>query len=151
MKTERQRKILETIKAHSIETQEELTSKLIEAGYRVTQATVSRDIKELRIIKVSDDNGRYKYATADTDRVKVRAKYQSIIDQTVTHADHANNLVVIKTFAGMAQAAGAAIDAFTFDGVLGCIAGDDTILVVAKDTECARIICTNITDIISHR
>lgn len=151
MKSDRQGKILEIIRQNTVETQEDLTARLIDAGFRVTQATVSRDIKELRIIKVSDENGRYKYATAATDALKVRAKYRSIIEQTVTHADSANNLLVIKTFAGMAQAAAAAIDAIEFAGALGSIAGDDTILVVARDADAARLICAKIAEIIRNK
>ncbi len=148
MKINRQSKILEIIKNNVIETQDELTSRLIAEGYSVTQATVSRDIKELRIIKVSDENGRYKYASPTTDGVGVRARYLNIIEQTVTHTDFANNLLVIKTFSGMAQAAGAAIDSMSFDGVLGCIAGDDTILVVTRDESTAAKISRKIGEII---
>ncbi len=148
MKINRQSKILEIIKNNVIETQDELTARLLSEGYHVTQATVSRDIKELRIIKISDENGRYKYASPTTDGLGVRARYLNIIEQTVTHTEHANNLLVVKTFAGMAQAAGAAIDSMSFEGVLGCIAGDDTILVVTTDEMTADSISKKIRDII---
>jgi len=148
MKINRQSKILEIIKNNVIETQDELTARLLSEGYQVTQATVSRDIKELRIIKISDENGRYKYASPTTDGLGVRARYLNIIEQTVTHTEHANNLLVVKTFAGMAQAAGAAIDSMSFEGVLGCIAGDDTILVVTTDEMTADSISKKIRDII---
>ena len=148
MKLNRQSKILEIIKNNVIETQDELTARLISEGYSVTQATVSRDIKELRIIKVSDETGRYKYASPSTDGLGVRARYLNIIEQTVTHTDHANNLLVVKTFGGMAQAAGAAIDSMSVEGVLGCIAGDDTILVVTRDEATAAEISEKIREII---
>ena len=139
---------LEIIKNNVIETQDELTARLLAEGYQVTQATVSRDIKELRIIKVSDENGRYKYASPSTDGIGVRARYLNIIEQTVTHTEYANNLLVVKTFAGMAQAAGAAIDSMSFEGVLGCIAGDDTILIVTTDEKTAGLVSDKIRNII---
>lgn len=148
MKINRQSKILEIIKNNVIETQDELTARLLAEGYHVTQATVSRDIKELRIIKVSDENGRYKYASPSTDGIGVRARYLNIIEQTVTHTEYANNLLVVKTFAGMAQAAGAAIDSMSFEGVLGCIAGDDTILIVTTDEKTAGLVSDKIRNII---
>ncbi|MCI8331211.1 MAG: arginine repressor [Clostridiales bacterium] len=150
MKNERQAKILSLIKEKNIETQEELTSLLLQAGYKVTQATVSRDIKELKIIKIAGEKGGYKYASASTDRSGVRAKYKKIIEETVLSASYAENLVVIKTFSGMAQAAGAAIDAIAFSEVLGCIAGDDTLIAVANGEQAACAMTAKINDMLHH-
>ena len=149
MKTERQNKIIEIINDNVVETQEELTARLIKAGYRVTQATVSRDMKDLHIIK--DAYGRYKYSADSADSGRARAQYQNMIEQTVIRAQCANNQVVLRTYAGMAQAVGAAIDSVSFDGTLGCIAGDDTILVIARDNDTARVICEKINEIITRR
>ena len=149
MKLERQNKIIEIIRDNVVETQEDLTARLIAEGYRVTQATVSRDMKDLHIIK--DEYGRYKYAADTADTGRARAQYQNMIEQTVVRAQYANNLVVLKTYAGMAQAVGAAIDSVGFEGTIGCIAGDDTILVVARDVDSARTISEKITEIITHR
>ena len=135
MKSKRQAKILEIIEDQNIETQEELTALLLQAGFKVTQATVSRDIKELQIIKIADDKGGYKYASAFTDKTGVKARYTRIIIETVISADYANNLVVVKTFSGMAQAAGAAIDAMELEETLGSIAGDDTIMCAVRTVE----------------
>ena len=138
MKTNRQKHILNIIKKTDIKTQDQLTSMLISDGYKVTQATVSRDIKELHIIKIPSVSGGYKYASAETDNAKVQARYSNIIKETVISVECANNLMVVKTFSGMAQAAAAAIDAMGFSGTLGSIAGDDTIIAVATDEEAAK-------------
>lgn len=144
MKSKRQAKILEIIEDQNIETQEELTALLLQAGFKVTQATVSRDIKELQIIKIADDKGGYKYASAFTDKTGVKARYTRIIIETVISADYANNLVVVKTFSGMAQAAGAAIDAMELEETLGSIAGDDTLIAVTRNEDSARHIAEKI-------
>ncbi len=134
MKTKRQKKILEIISEHDIETQDELISKLKHAGYDVTQATVSRDIKELKLIKAATDDNTYKYVVsqASGDDLRALTKYRSLLRDTVTSIDHAGNLVVIKTFSGMAQGAAAALDAMAVSEVVGSIAGDDTILAVMR-------------------
>jgi len=134
MKTKRQKKILEIISEHSIETQDELISKLRESGYDVTQATVSRDIKELKLIKAATDDNTYQYVVSQpqNDDLRVLSKYRSLLRDTVTNIDYACNLVVIKTFSGMAQGAAAALDAMSVSEVVGSIAGDDTILAVMR-------------------
>ena len=140
MKTIRQKRILELIAATPVETQEELTALLISEGFRVTQATVSRDIKELRIVKVTDSEGRDRYAASPADAPVEKAKYNDLIVRTVISAKSARNLAVVKTYSGMAQAAGAAIDAIGFEGVLGCIGGDDTLLLVTETDDEAALI-----------
>jgi transcriptional regulator of arginine metabolism len=139
MKKRRQAKILEIISSNGIETQEELQAKLLEVGYEVTQATISRDIKELRLVKNLSQNGRYVYSTGKklTDNLNHRAG--GIFTESIISLDYALNVVCIKCFSGMANAACAAIDSMTIDEVLGTIAGDDTIFVLCKTEDSARI------------
>ena len=139
MKSLRHEKILEIITARDVETQEELTEYLKNEGFAVTQATVSRDIKALRLIKtavISEGNeNRYKYAvnkSGDDASAVPEAKFKTILDHALVSSDYAGNLVVLKTYAGMAQASAAAIDAMSIDNILGTVAGDDTILIVMR-------------------
>ncbi len=131
MKTLRQTKILELIKNNSIETQSDLLEMLRKDGFNVTQATVSRDIKEMRLIKVLDSSGTYKYAYDKvTNTEEMSNSY--LFSTAVTSIDYAHNLVVIKTGVGMAQAVCAALDSIQRPGVMGSIAGDDTIFVATR-------------------
>ena len=134
MKNDRQRKILDIVSSEDIETQEELMKALKREGYDTTQATVSRDIKELKLRKVSLGVGRRVYRpsgiSADASSME---SYKNILENSVLSVDTAGNLVVVKTVSGMAMAVGAAIDSLRIDGVVGCIAGDDTIFVAVKD------------------
>ncbi|MBQ8951960.1 MAG: arginine repressor [Eubacterium sp.] len=134
MKNDRQRKILDIVSSEDIETQEELMKALKREGYDTTQATVSRDIKELKLRKVSLGVGRRVYRpsgiSADASSME---SYKNILESSVLSVDTAGNLVVVKTVSGMAMAVGAAIDSLRIDGVVGCIAGDDTIFVAVKD------------------
>ena len=136
MKFQRQAKILELIDRFEIETQEELTDHLRAIGYSTTQATVSRDIKELRLIKsLSTETGKYKYtAAADSFTTRLR----NIFRECVTDIDAAQNMVVIKTLPGLGQAAAMAIDAMRAVDVVGTLGGDDTVFVVMRDTESAE-------------
>ena len=143
MKQNRHDKILELISEHDIETQDELIRRLREFGFEATQATISRDIKKLKLIKVAGTGGQYKYAVSPESDGKSSAKYQNIIKETIVHMDFAENLVVLKTYPGMAQAAAAAIDAQKITGVVGSVAGDDTILVVMRSREFAEEFCKN--------
>ncbi len=136
-KYNRHNKIIEIISEYNIETQDELITRLKEAGFNVTQATVSRDIRELKLIKVSTDKNSYKYAVSSHDEMKISAKYVNIIRETVIGVDYANNFVVLKTYSGMAQAAAAAVDGMNWNEIVGCIAGDDNIFVLLRDVEAA--------------
>ena len=139
MKRSRQEKILEFIRKYDIETQEELSARLQDAGYKVTQATISRDIKELKIVKTSGANGRYQYGVpAHGGGMQNAMKFRNILRETVIHSDYAENIVVLKTYAGMAQAAAAAIDALKIEEVVGSVAGDDCILMVMRCAAIAR-------------
>lgn len=135
MKTGRQAKILEIIKKFHVETQEELSSYLEKEGFAATQATVSRDIRELRLTKISDNNGRQRYAVlADAD-TGLTGKYARVLQEGFLSMDHAENIVVIKTVSGMASAVCAAIDAMKIEELLGSLAGDDTILCVIRSAD----------------
>lgn len=132
----RHAKILEIIKENAVKTQEDLVSLLREAGYDATQATVSRDIRELRLIKVSDSGGGYKYATALTESGSgdLESRLNVILGESMISVDCALNQVVIKTLPGMANAAASAIDnCIMNNSILGTIAGDDTILLIMRD------------------
>lgn len=127
MKNKRQYKILDIIKMHDVETQEMLQSLLSEYGFNVTQATVSRDIKELKLVKRAGKNGVYRYEVPESNTSR-----QNIFIDTVTDIDYAINTVVIKCHNGMAQAACAALDSMKYENIVGTIAGDDTIFVLMR-------------------
>lgn len=149
MKQSRQGKILEIIAENTIETQEQLMEKLNEAGYNVTQATVSRDIRELRLMKISCGFGVYKYVVSNQETHSHSAKYLNILRETITTIDHAGNLVVVKTYAGMAQAAAAALDSMSWTEIIGSIAGDDTIMIVLRSGETARSFASELSGLIN--
>ncbi len=133
MKESRQKMIVELINEFEIETQEELSRLLLERGYVTTQATISRDIKDLNIKKIPGKNGRAKYAIpAMSGKTGPDSGYLTAIKGTVLSVEAAENIIVVKTAAGMAMAAAAAIDSMNIEHVLGCIAGDDTIMCVVK-------------------
>ena len=145
MKTKRQEKILELIEKYDIETQEELIARLAECGIESKQTTVSRDIKELRIIKALDGLGCYRYSVPHTkENEKFDARFRVIFRECVTSIDAAQNLIVIKTMPGLGAAAGANIDALHIPAVLGSLSGDDTTLVVMRDSESAMEFCAEI-------
>ena len=135
MKKSRQEKILEIIAKRDVETQEELANCLKEAGFQVTQATVSRDIREMKLSKVPDKAGGQKYAVLERDEGRVGDRYIRVLREGFTSVVMAQNLVVIRTVSGMAMAVAAALDAMRFPEVLGCIAGDDTIMVACRTVE----------------
>ncbi|MGI6335830.1 MAG: arginine repressor [Eubacteriales bacterium] len=138
MKFQRQTKILELIENEPLETQEELSNRLREAGFDTTQATVSRDIKELRLIKVMTADGTYRYATAASEQEGgMQTRVRRIFRESVTSINVAQNIVVIKTLPGLANAAGYAIDAMREPSVVGTLAGDDTVFCVMKDNAAA--------------
>ncbi|MBR4359163.1 MAG: arginine repressor [Clostridia bacterium] len=135
MKNVRQTAILSIIEQHDIETQEELAARLREMGIVVTQATVSRDIKELRLLKVLSATGSYKYATADKAEHGLSERFVRMFKDSVLSISYANNIIVIKTLAGSANVAAEAIDSMRLPEILGTMAGDNTVLVVARNEE----------------
>ena len=133
MKSVRQQKIIELITAQDIDTQEGILKGLRESGLEVTQATVSRDIKELQLVKVLSPSGSYKYTVSRSSTPKdYSSKYYSILAEALIQAERAGNMAVIKCHVGMAQAACACLDQTPWNGVVGTLAGDDTIFVVLK-------------------
>ena len=144
MKTTRQAKILELIQKKDVETQEELSAYLEKEGFQVTQATVSRDIRELKLTKISTDNGRQKYAVIMDADSNMMEKYARVLREGFLSVDAAENIVVIKTVSGMAMAVAAALDALKFSEVVGCIAGDDTIMVAVRTVEDTQILMDKI-------
>lgn len=138
MKYERHSKIFEIIESNIIETQEELAEQLKKSGFDITQATVSRDIKELRLIKVLAENGRYKYAVINTQDVSITGRLRTIFTESVKHIDYSINIIVIKTLPGMAQAAASAIDAMNRTEIIGSIAGDDTVMVITRNEKSSK-------------
>lgn len=133
MKTRRHAKILELIKEHDIETQDELLTYLRESGFDVTQATISRDIKELRLVKTLSHAGKYKYSTGSDSTTDMSSKFFSLFSDSVLSVDAAQNLVVVKCLSGMAQAVCAAMDAAQSQGFVGTLAGEDTILIICRN------------------
>ena len=134
MKMERHSKIVELIGKYEIETQEELAEYLNKEGYNVTQATVSRDIRELKLSKIQTENGGQKYAVFHP-QTAFNDKYTRILHDSFVSMDMAQNILVIKTVSGMAMAVAAALDAIHFSEIVGCIAGDDTILIVVSGND----------------
>lgn len=138
MKYNRQAKILEIIENEVIETQEEIADRLKKAGMDVTQATISRDIKELRLIKVLTSDGRYKYAAFSSEGNVYPNRLIAIFSKSYVSSDYANNIVVVKTLPGMAQASASAIDSLGWMEIVGTIAGDDTIMIVCRAEKIAE-------------
>lgn len=146
----RHNKILEVITNHVVETQGQLTQYLIDEGFDVTQATVSRDIKELRLIKITDYANRYRYAVPNADSgADVRSRLVAVLRQAVVTIQAANNLVVIKTIPGSAQACAMAIETLEFEEVIGTIAGDDTVLIIAATGHDAKELEQKIDDVVN--
>lgn len=148
MKLERHSKIVELIGKYEIETQEELASRLQEAGYRVTQATVSRDIRELKLTKVQGENGKQHYIVMQ-NRSAFSDKYIRILKDGYVSMDMAQNILVIKTVAGMAMAVAAALDAIHFHEIVGCIAGDDTIMCAVRSVDDTILVMDKIKKLIA--
>lgn len=135
MKSSRQNKIVEIIRKYHVETQEELADYLEKAGFTVTQATVSRDIRELKLTKVPTESGRSKYAVHQGATSALNDKLVRVLRDAFISMDKAQNILVIKTVSGMAMAAAAALDSLELDAIVGCIAGDDTIMCAIRTNE----------------
>ncbi len=145
MKAKRQAKIMEIISTTNVETQEQLLKELQDAGFTSTQATISRDIKELRIVKELTSFGIYRYTTSSRDVPGTFSdRLNTIFRECVTSYDYAQNLVVIHTLPGLANAAASAVDAMGMSVVLGTLAGDDTVVVIMRDTNAAAAFCGEI-------
>ena len=150
MKSQRQAKIMEIITNKNVETQEQLLQEPQSAGFNSTQATISRDIKELRIVKELTSFGTYRY-TAVTDELggTFSSKLNTIFRECITRFDYARNILVIHTLPGLASAAASAIDAMNMSVVLGTIAGDDTVFIVMRDNNAAAAFCGEIKNLLN--
>ncbi len=149
MKNDRQAKILEIIEQEAIDTQEQLQQRLQELGITCTQATISRDIKQLHLIKEPVGQGRYRYTvSSQRTRLNVADKLRTIFRESIVSIDYAQNIVVIKTMAGLANAAAAAVDGMNVSYMVGSLAGDDTALLVMRDAESARNFCEEVHEMI---
>ena len=135
MKLKRHEKIIELVNKYEIETQEELASLLNQAGFRVTQATISRDIRELRLSKVNSHDGKQKYAIMSVKERGLNDKLSKVLKEGYISSMEASNLVVVKTATGMAMAVATALDAMELPGFAGCIAGDDTIMCAVRSVD----------------
>ena len=138
MKKKRHEAIISLIEQNCLSTQTDLLNKLQELGFETTQATISRDIKDLRLVKKVDELGRSRYTVDSGDSGELIGKYRSIFAHSVINADYAGNTLVIKCYTGMAQAACAALDSMHWDGLVGTLAGDDTIFALCRTPEDAE-------------
>ena len=150
MKLERHSKIVELIGKYEIETQEELAEHLKQADYKVTQATVSRDIRELKLTKVQSENGRQRYMVMQ-NQTAFSDKYIRILKDGYVSMDMAQNILVIKTVSGMAMAVAAALDEIHFHEIVGCIAGDDTIMCAVRSVDDTILLMDKLKKLISAR
>ncbi len=149
MKTQRQSKIVEIVSTRDIETQEQLLEALEEAGFSSTQATISRDIRELRIVKELTKFGTYRYTTSSKEVVgSFSSRLNTIFKECTTSFDYAQNIVVIHTIPGLGGAAASAVDAMNMSFVLGTIAGDDTVMIVMRDSNAAAAFCGEIRNLL---
>lgn len=150
MKSQRQAKIVEIISTRNIETQEQLLEALMQEGFRGTQATISRDIKELRIVKELTSLGTYRYTTSSHEMTgSFSNRMNTIFRECVVSFDYAQNIIVIRTLPGLASAAGSAIDSMNLSLVVGTLAGDDTVMIVMRDNNAAAAFCGEIKNLIS--
>lgn len=150
MKSKRHSKIIEIINTKAIETQEELAEELKNAGFDVTQATVSRDIKTLKLIKAQGADGKYKYIAIETEKNDITNKLTNIFHNTVLHVERVDKIVVVKTITGSANAAAEAIDILNLGDIAGTIAGDNTIFILARTKETADELVSTITKMIQR-
>ncbi len=151
MKTERHSKIVELIGKYEIETQDELADRLNEAGFRVTQATVSRDIRELKLSKVTGANGRQKYTVLQKKEEHLNEKYLRVLRDGYVSMDMAQNILVVRTVGGMGMAVAAAIDAIHFQEMVGCVAGDDTIFCAIRTVDDTILVMEKLRKILESR
>lgn len=149
MKNDRQRRILEIVEREAIDTQEQLQQKLQEQGVTCTQATISRDIKQLHLVKEPAGQGVYKYAVSgNRTTLNVAAKLRTIFRECIVSIDYAQNIVVVKTMPGLANGACSALDNMDMNDIVGSLAGDDTALLVMRNTEAAELLCQEIKDML---
>ncbi|MGI6021291.1 MAG: arginine repressor [Lachnospiraceae bacterium] len=149
MKNVRHQQILSLIREKDIETQEELAGLLNEKGFKVTQATISRDIKQLQLQKQHTPDGRQKYVVAHENSIDIRSRHIAVLKGAYVSMDFSGNIMVLHTVSGMAMAAAAALDSFDWSELLGCIAGDDTVICVMRKASDEESIASKILEIIN--
>ncbi len=148
MKKIRQEKMLELISKYEIDTQDELIDRLRESGFGVTQATVSRDIRELKISKMTTGKGTYRNVLPKQTSRGSGMKFNTALIDSIVTVDYACNIVVLKTYPGLANAVAVGIDSMNLEQILGCVAGDDTIMVVSRNEECAKTLSDRFHDML---
>lgn len=150
MKRNRQEKMLELISRYEIDTQDELIARLRDCGFEVTQATVSRDIRELKISKMMTGKGSYRYVLPKQTASGAGQKFSTALIDSIVSVESACNIVVIKTYPGLANAVAVGIDNLNFSQILGCVAGDDTIMIATRDYESADMICDRLHELLKQ-
>ena len=150
MKKHRQEKMLELISKYEIDTQDELIERLRDHGFEVTQATVSRDVRELKISKMTTGKGTYRYVLPRQVDQTAGMKFNAALVDSIISVDHACNIAVLKTYPGLANAVAVGLDSMNLQQILGCVAGDDTIMVVCRDEECAESIADRFCDLMKN-
>lgn len=151
MRLSRQNKILEIIRTHDVETQDQLLSLLKDAGYSVTQATVSRDIRELQLVKGQAKDGKYRYLAGNYDDRPISERFIKIFRETTLSFACAKNLIVVKTLPGCASAAGEAIDTLSLEHMVGSVGGDNTLLIVVDDEENVSSVASELDRILNSK
>ncbi|MBR2540082.1 MAG: arginine repressor [Mogibacterium sp.] len=151
MRVSRQNKILELIRTHDVETQEQLLTLLSNAGYKVTQATVSRDIRELQLIKGQAKDGKYKYVSGNYDNRPISDRFIKIFRDSTLSYQSAQNLIIVKTLSGCSGAAGEAIDCLSLDHIVGSISGDNNLLVIVDHEENVPYVLNEFDKIMENR
>lgn len=145
MKNDRQKTILSIITEEPVETQEQLLTLLLERGIVATQATISRDIKQLHLVKAPAGQGKYRYAVSEHgNKINIANKQQTIFRESILRVDYAQNLVVLHTMVGLANGAAAALDGMDIDQLIGTLAGDDTVLLIMRDNDSAMELASSI-------
>ena len=149
MKNDRQNQLLQIIAEENIETQEQLLERLEARGIKSTQATISRDIKQLQLVKAPAGQGRYRYAvSAHRTKLNFADRLRTIFRESLLSADYANNIAVVKTMPGLAQGAASALDSMHINDMVGSLAGDDTVIIVMRDEDSARDFCEEIKEML---
>lgn len=151
MKNKRQEALAEIVSAYEVDTQAELIDRLRERGFEVTQATISRDIRQLKLVKIATGHGGYKYMLPPKNDSAASIKLNDAIVESITRVSRSGNLVVLRTYPGLANAVAAGIDGIDIPSILGCVAGDDTILVVAVDEKVAEAVESKVKEMVAGK
>ena len=151
MKNKRQEALAEIVSAYEVDTQAELIDRLRERGFEVTQATISRDIRQLKLVKIATGHGGYKYMLPPKNDSAASIKLNDALVESITRVSRSGNLVVLRTYPGLANAVAAGIDGIDISSILGCVAGDDTILVVAVDEKVAEAVESKVKEMVAGK